>query len=83
MGALCRMSRFIPPASCRRLINQPTQVDYSDLYSIMSFFCGPPDRPDLSRDDLAQRISENGRQFGEAFWRWEDMQSYMLRLLLE
>lgn len=48
----------------------------------MSFFAGPPDGTS-GRDDLAKRISENGRKFGEEHWRWEDMQAYMLRLLLE
>lgn len=62
---------------------QPAKVDYSDLYDIMAFFVGPPDGSSEGRDDLAQQISENALRFGEDHWRWEDMQAYMLRLLLE
>jgi hypothetical protein len=52
------------------------QLDYSDLYNIMSFFVGSPDgRP--GRDDLAQQIAEQGKQFAEDHWRWEDMQAYV------
>ncbi|ORX41279.1 hypothetical protein BD324DRAFT_644319 [Kockovaella imperatae] len=80
----------------------PVQLDYSDLYSIMAFFVGPPDSsaissteaasgagkkghasPQVGHDDLAKQIALRGRQFGEEYWRWEDMQAYMLRLLLE
>lgn len=32
---------------------------------------------------LAQEIAENGRQFVKEHWRWEVMQAYMFRLLLE
>lgn len=59
------------------------QVDYSDLYDIMSFFAGPPDDKSAGHDDLARQIAEQGKYFAEHFWRWEDMQAYMFRLLLE
>ena len=49
----------------------------------MSFFVGPPDGRQGGRDDLGKRIAENGREFAQRHWRWEDMQAYMLRLLLE
>ena len=68
---------------------QPVQVDYSDLYNIMSFFSGPPShdgthsRRESGNDDLARAIAEAGRKFGEEHWRWVDMQGYMFRLLLE
>ncbi|WVQ80599.1 hypothetical protein IAT38_002704 [Cryptococcus sp. DSM 104549] len=61
----------------------PCKVDYSDLYDIMSFFAGPPDGSSPGNDDLAKLISEQARKFGEEHWRWEDMQAYMFRLLLE
>ncbi|KAL7424320.1 hypothetical protein Q5752_000002 [Cryptotrichosporon argae] len=61
----------------------PAQVDYSDLYSIMAFFEGAPDTPQRNHDDLARQIAENGHKFALEHWRWEDMQAYMLRLLLE
>ena len=55
---------------------QPMQLDYSDLYNIMSFFVGSPDgRP--GREDLAQQIAEQGKRFAEEHWRWEDMQAYV------
>ncbi|GFZ45441.1 hypothetical protein JCM24511_03167 [Saitozyma sp. JCM 24511] len=61
----------------------PSQVDYSDIYSIMSFFIGPPDGRAGGHEDLARGIAEAGRQFALEHWRWEDMQAYMFRLLLE
>lgn len=68
---------------------QPVQVDYSDLYNIMSFFSGSPSHDgnhtarEAGNDDLAREIAEAGRKFGEDHWRWVDMQGYMFRLLLE
>jgi len=62
---------------------QPAKIDYSDLYDIMSFFAGAPDDPATNHDDLARQISENARKFTLDHWRWEDMQAYMLRLMLE
>ncbi|WVF69398.1 hypothetical protein IAT40_004175 [Kwoniella sp. CBS 6097] len=61
----------------------PCKIDYSDLYDIMSFFAGPPDGRKGGHDDLAQQISEQAKKFGEEHWRWEDMQAYMFRLMLE
>ena len=71
------------PDTADRADGKPTQVDYSDLYSILSFFIGPPDARRPGHDDLAEPIAENGENFAEDHWRWEDMQAYMLRLLLE
>ena len=68
---------------------QPVQVDYSDLYNIMSYFSGAPSHDgahtvrEAGNDDLARAIAEAGRNFGEEHWRWVDMQGYMFRLLLE
>ncbi|EIW68082.1 hypothetical protein TREMEDRAFT_63970 [Tremella mesenterica DSM 1558] len=61
----------------------PCKVDYSDIYHIMSFFSGSPEGRVAGRDDLAREIAMHGREFTEEFWRWEDMQAYMFRLLLE
>ncbi|KIR60323.1 hypothetical protein I314_03614 [Cryptococcus bacillisporus CA1873] len=61
----------------------PCKIDYSDLYDIMSFFAGPPGGRTGGHDDLAKMIADQARQFGEDHWRWEDMQAYMFRLLLE
>ncbi|KAJ9107286.1 hypothetical protein QFC21_000733 [Naganishia friedmannii] len=63
--------------------HHPMQLDYSDLYNIMAFFAGTPDGRFKGRDDLAQKIAEQGRKFRLEHWRWEDMQAYMFRLLLE
>lgn len=49
----------------------------------MSFFAGPPDSRGGGHDDLARQIADQARKFGEEHWRWEDMQGYMFRLLLE
>jgi hypothetical protein len=62
----------------------------------MSFFSGPPSHDPTSdsegqakegreggNDNLARAIAESAREFGENHWRWEDMQGYMFRLLLE
>ena len=62
---------------------QPIQMDYSDMYNIMSFFIGSPDHRTSGHDDIAQGIADRARKFGLEHWRWEDMQAYMYRLLLE
>jgi len=62
---------------------QPIQPSYSELYLVMSFFVGVPGSPSTGHDELAREIAENGRKFTLEHWRWEDMQSYMFRLLLE
>lgn len=65
----------------------PVRNDYGDLTDVMAFFAGTPETPDeaatAGRDDLAREIGENARRFVNEHWRWEDMQAYMLRLLLE
>jgi hypothetical protein len=67
-----------------RADDQPIQVDYSDLYNVISFFSGPPaSQGSGGNDNLAREIFEAARKFGEEHWRWEDMQGYMFRLLLE
>jgi hypothetical protein len=58
-------------------------MDYSDIYTIMAFFAGSPDGRTRGNDELAEQIAEQGKQFADEHWRWEDMQAYMLRLLLE
>ncbi|KAM0791241.1 hypothetical protein ACM66B_005720 [Microbotryomycetes sp. NB124-2] len=60
----------------------PIAPDYSDLWAAMAFFKG-----DLqgrgSHDRLAKEIAYSGRQWAADYWRWEDMQVYLYRLLLE
>lgn len=64
-----------------KLTPQPVQTDLSDMYDILSYFIGMPGG--AGNDDAARRIAEAGGQFTREHWRWEDMQAYMLRLLLE
>ncbi|KIJ50889.1 glycosyltransferase family 90 protein [Sphaerobolus stellatus SS14] len=69
----------------------PIQQDYSDVYDIMAFFAGPPVEVDgkltvdtsRGHDAIAQKIGKNARRFIDQTWRWEDMQIYVYRLLLE
>jgi hypothetical protein len=58
-------------------------ASYAEMYTTLSFFIGAPNSPSTGNDALAQQIGERGRQFALDHWRWEDMQSYMFRLLLE
>ncbi|KAG8925428.1 F-actin-capping protein subunit alpha [Tulasnella sp. 408] len=62
---------------------QPIQMDYSDVYNTMAFFAGSPDGSSPGHDKLAEKISQNSVRFVQENWRWEDMQAYMFRLLLE
>lgn len=49
----------------------------------MAYFTGTPDGRSKGNDEAARRIAENGRKFALENWRWEDMQAYMFRILLE
>ncbi len=49
----------------------------------MSFLDGAPDGSTEGRQDLAQEIAWQGKQFADEELSWEAMQSYMLLLLLE
>ncbi|WVF71389.1 beta-1,2-xylosyltransferase 1 [Kwoniella sp. CBS 6097] len=60
----------------------PSKMDYSDLFSIMSFFRGTPSGRG-AHDEVARRIALNGQCWVERTWRREDLQSYMFRLYLE
>ncbi|GAA5851432.1 hypothetical protein JCM3766R1_004574 [Sporobolomyces carnicolor] len=61
----------------------PLKVDYSDLFPILAFFQGSPYDGSGSHDDLAEKIATAGAEWARDFWRWEDMQAYLLRLVLE
>ncbi|KAG8986612.1 F-actin-capping protein subunit alpha, partial [Tulasnella sp. 427] len=60
----------------------PLQHDYSDLYDTMAFFAGTPDGQG-AHDAMAEQVSNHAVEFARKNWRWEDMQAYMFRLLLE
>ncbi|GAA5912419.1 uncharacterized protein JCM6883_005663 [Sporobolomyces salmoneus] len=61
----------------------PLKVDYSDLFPILAFFQGSPHDGSGSHDDLAEKIATAGAKWAQGFWRWEDMQAYLFRLVLE
>ncbi|ODN80875.1 beta-1,2-xylosyltransferase 1 [Cryptococcus amylolentus CBS 6039] len=60
----------------------PSKMDYSDLFSIMTFFRGNPSGRG-GHDEVARRIALNGQCWVERTWRREDLQAYMFRLYLE
>ncbi|KAG8724176.1 F-actin-capping protein subunit alpha [Ceratobasidium sp. 395] len=60
----------------------PIQTDYLDLYDSIAFFAGTPGGL-AGQDKLAERIGTHGHEFVNNHWRWEDMQVYVYRLLLE
>jgi hypothetical protein len=61
----------------------PARFDFTDLYPILAFFRGSPDRPNYGFDTTAKAIAVNGRCFVEKMFRRDDIQVYMLRVLLE
>lgn len=61
----------------------PLKVDYSDLFPILGFFQGSPYDGVGAHEELAEKIATAGSEWARDFWRWEDMQAYLLRLLLE
>lgn len=61
----------------------PVKVDYSDLYDIMAFFLGRPTDGQGAHDEFGHKIAEAGRLWARDHWRYEDMSSYMFRLILE
>ncbi|KAL7410809.1 hypothetical protein BDY24DRAFT_329960, partial [Mrakia frigida] len=60
----------------------PVNLDLSDLYHSSTFFLGAPGVSE-GNGDAGKIISKAGQDFVEKHWRWEDMQAYMFRLLLE
>ncbi|SCV67516.1 BQ2448_5127 [Microbotryum intermedium] len=60
----------------------PVNVDYSDLFNIMAFFKGDING-NGAHDQLAETIAAQSKEWTAAYWRWEDMQAYLYRLLLE
>ncbi|KDE02449.1 hypothetical protein MVLG_06999 [Microbotryum lychnidis-dioicae p1A1 Lamole] len=60
----------------------PVNVDYTDLFNIMAFFKGDIDG-NGAYDQLAETMAAQSKEWAAAYWRWEDMQAYLYRLLLE
>ncbi|KAJ9145320.1 Capsule associated protein [Pleurostoma richardsiae] len=66
----------------------PMDNRYVDYYGIMEYFLGYNGGGDASKatvahDEVAQRIATDGKDWAERVLRKEDMQIYVLRLLLE
>ncbi|GAA5909757.1 hypothetical protein JCM6882_002666 [Rhodosporidiobolus microsporus] len=61
----------------------PIKTDYTDLLPVMAFFKGSPYDGSGGHDDIAEKIATAGKEWTGDFWRWEDMQAYFFRLLLE
>lgn len=59
----------------------PMDNRYADWYGIMEYFLGYGEDP--GRDEIARRIAMSGREWASKVLRKEDMQIYVLRLLLE
>lgn len=59
----------------------PMDNTFIDIYGILEYFLGYGGRN--SRDDVAERIATEGKEWTEKVLRREDMQVYVLRLLLE
>ncbi|GAA6014641.1 hypothetical protein JCM11491_000179 [Sporobolomyces phaffii] len=60
----------------------PIKIDYTDLFDVMAFFSGDLDGQN-HHEHLAKRIADNGKDYTERFWRYEDMEAYFFRLTLE
>lgn len=60
----------------------PMDNRFQDYYGIMEYFLGYEDSVP-SHDDVAEKIAMDGKAWAEKVLRKEDMQIYVLRLLLE
>ncbi|KAL8292384.1 hypothetical protein RQP46_000996 [Phenoliferia psychrophenolica] len=60
----------------------PVSTDYQDVWSIMTFFRGDLDGQG-SHDDIAEKLATEGKVWANEYWRWEDMQAYFFRQILE
>lgn len=61
----------------------PLSYTYTDIFDILFYLDGSPDGSTPGREDVAERIAKQGGELLRENLRWEDMQSYMLLLLLE
>lgn len=61
----------------------PMDSRFGDWYGIVEYFLGDPARGVEARDAAAERIALEGREWAARVLRKEDMQVYVLRLLLE
>ncbi|KAL2148205.1 hypothetical protein VTH82DRAFT_5985 [Thermothelomyces myriococcoides] len=59
----------------------PMDNRFGDWFGLLTFFLGDGKTP--GRDDIARKIAMDGREWAAKVLRKEDMQVYVLRLLLE
>lgn len=56
----------------------PMQVDYSDMWDIMSFFRGGMNG-EGAHDALGKEIAEAGKEWVRLCYRWADLEAYQFR----
>lgn len=61
----------------------PMDTRFGDWYGIMEYFLGDRERGVRGHDEVAEKIAMAGREWAAKALRKEDMQVYVLRLLLE
>lgn len=61
----------------------PMDNSFIDIYGIMRYFVGDASKYDAGHDDVGEKIAMAGKEWAERTLRREDMQVYVLRLLLE
>lgn len=63
----------------------PLDIELKGLWSTMAYFLGFPDRGGgvVGHDEEGERIATEGREWAETVLRREDMELYLLRVLLE
>jgi len=61
----------------------PMDNRYDDYYSLMTYFMGDEKLGMPRHEEMAKKIADQGREYAEKVLRREDLEVYMLRLLLE
>ena len=61
----------------------PMDNTFADIYGIMEYFIGNENVGLAGHDDVAEKIATEGKEWTERVLRKEDMQIYVMRLLLE
>ena len=61
----------------------PMDNTFDDIYGIMEYFIGNENVGLAGHDDVAEKIATEGKEWTERVLRKEDMQIYVMRLLLE
>lgn len=61
----------------------PLDNRYDEYYSLMTYFVGEKSLGLQSHDNVAKKIADQGREYAEQVLRRDDIEVYMLRLMLE